>query len=146
MYTFLSQLATARKSFVGENWRSWILSDGSWFCCTSTSLLVSPVVVLAGVAAVDPKSAISKICGCVHVCCASGWFAVVELARALVEAGKKFWRVDVEQAGAPQWCVGCSVVELRVLRKARAAVFMFLHPTQRKTIQASLPTPMPGAA
>jgi hypothetical protein len=42
-----------------------MLSDGSWLCCTSTSLLVSPVVVLAAAGAEDPKSAIYP--GCVGV-------------------------------------------------------------------------------
>lgn len=40
-----------------------MLSEGSWLCCTSTSLLVSPVVVLAGAAAADPKSAIACVSG-----------------------------------------------------------------------------------
>jgi hypothetical protein len=58
MYTFLSQLPTARKSFVGENCKSDMLSDGSWPWGISTSLLVSPVVELAAAAgALDPKSA-----------------------------------------------------------------------------------------
>ena len=59
-----------------------MLSVGSWLCCTSTSLLVSPVVVLAAAGADDPKSAILYSCVSVQVGCSSGWSAVVELARA----------------------------------------------------------------
>jgi hypothetical protein len=60
----LSQLATARRSFVGENCKSDMLSDGSCPAGTSTSLLVSPVVELADAAgALEPKSAMVELCG-----------------------------------------------------------------------------------
>lgn len=69
MYTFLSQLATARKSFAGENWRSDMLSEGSCPAGTSTSLLVSPVVELVAAAGVDPKSAIVEFYpGSIPIC------------------------------------------------------------------------------
>lgn len=64
-----------------------MLSEGSWLCGTSTSLLVSPVVLLAGAAAADPKSAMSCVC-CAVVC-------GPELSRAQI---KKFRRVHVTRA------------------------------------------------
>jgi hypothetical protein len=87
MYTFLSQLPTARKSPVGENCRSDILSDGSWPWGISTSLLVSPVVELAAAAgALDPKSAIVVVCGLGSV--------DVEALRELVVVPRCYGRED----------------------------------------------------
>lgn len=40
---------------MGENMRSEMLSSGSWFCGTSTSLLVSPVVEVVEDGAAPPK-------------------------------------------------------------------------------------------
>lgn len=68
MYTFLSQLDTARKSFVGENIKSDMLSVGRSLWGTSTSLLISPVVEGAAVLAALPNNPAiaalrSSVCG-----------------------------------------------------------------------------------
>jgi hypothetical protein len=100
-----------------------MLSEGSWLCCTSTSLLVSPVVVLAGAAAADPKSAISCICRSSVLLV---WFVVcaAELSRALLWVGKNFRRVQITRAVATQWRVSNIEGGMRRLREATAAIIL----------------------
>ena len=59
--------------------------------------------------------------------------AVVELARALVEGERRFWRVGLTFAPANQWQVKRIVVEMRVLREALQSLCLFLQREERQS-------------
>lgn len=110
-----------------------MLSEGSWLCCTSTSLLVSPVVVLAGVAAADPNSAISPVCGGIQ---ASVVEAGVWRCWSLRElrSGKELRRVEFGREVATQWSVNVTVVNMQMLRDALVTLSSLAQREERQCL------------